>query len=246
MDLYSIFKKTITQIVGRSVLLRYEYLFRYIYYLRFIGNKYQCNICDKKLNSFISVNNDRFCPRCGSLQRTRRLWNILETEFLNENYKILDFSPSRSIYRVLKKGNYFYISSDLSGDFLSDVSYDITDIDSVDNNFDLIICYHVLEHIVDDIKAMNELRRVLKKGSYCIVQTPFIDGEIFENYSYATPAEREKYFGQSDHVRIYSIKGLKNRLENAGFQVEIRNFKEKNENINGFSDKETVLICQKT
>lgn len=245
MKLYSILKRILTQIVPKSVLFHYEYLLRYIYYLKFIGDKYQCNICNKKIKSFITVNNDRLCPRCGSLQRTRRLWNILQTEFLKEKQKILDFSPSRSIYRVMKKGNYFYFSSDLSRDFISDVTYDITDIDSVDNNFNLIICSHILEHIEDDLKAMNELIRVLKKGGYCIVQTPSKDGEIIEDYSIISPEDRERHFGQPDHVRIYSIEGLKNRLESVGFQVEIRSFNEEYENICGFNDKETVLICYK-
>ena len=112
-------------------------------------------------------------------------------------------------------------------------------------SFDLIICYHILEHIDNDIKAMNELWRILTKGGYCIIQTPFKEGEIYENNAITSPKEREKHFGQSDHVRVYSINGLTKRLENVGFQVEIRNFREKYENINGLNETETVLICQK-
>jgi SAM-dependent methyltransferase len=202
-------------------------------------------MCNKKLRVFVKMGNDRLCPRCGSIQRTRRLWQILNDEFLTNQQKVLDFSPSRSIYRVMKKGVFIYVSSDLSGDFISDTSYDIRNIDSPEENYDLIICYHILEHIDSDTMAMKELWRVLKKGGYCLVQTPFKEGDIFEDYSKTTPKEREIYFGQSDHVRIYSINGLKNRLENVGFEVEVRNFKEKPENIYGFSESETVLICSK-
>jgi len=211
----------------------------------FIGNKYQCNICGKKIRSFIHIHDDRLCPRCGSLQRTRRLWKILDHEFLDNKPRILDFSPSRSIYRLMKKRNFFYISSDISGDFISDVSYNIKNIESANDSFDLIICYHILEHIDDDIKAMSELWRILTKGGYCIIQTPFKEGEIYEDNAISSPEEREKHFGQSDHVRIYSINGLTKRLENTGFQVEIRNFSEKYVNINGLNETETVLICQK-
>lgn len=145
----------------------------------------------------------------------------------------------------MKKRDYDYIASDISGDFISDVKYDITDIDSENNSFDLIICYHILEHIDDDIKAMKELFRVLKSRGHCIIQTPFKNGEIYENNSIVTPAEREKHFGQSDHVRIYSINGLRNRLEKVGFQVEEKNYKEEHQNYTGFNEKETVLICKK-
>ena len=211
----------------------------------FIGNKYQCNICNKKIRSLIHLYNDRICPRCGSLQRTRRLWYILNREFLSNAQKILDFSPSRNLYRLMKKGDYEYVSSDISGDFISDVSYDIKDIDSADRSFDLMICYHILEHIDDDLKAMSELWRVLKKGGYCIVQTPFKEGAIYEDDSITLPEEREKHFGQSDHVRIYSAEGLRSRLERAGFRVEVRNYSEKYENVHGFSKQETILICHK-
>jgi ubiquinone/menaquinone biosynthesis C-methylase UbiE len=33
-----------------------------------------------------------------------------------------------------------------------------------DNQYDVILCNHVLEHIPDDTKAMQELYRVLKPG----------------------------------------------------------------------------------
>ena len=145
----------------------------------------------------------------------------------------------------MKKGDYEYVSSDISGDFISDVSYDIKDIDSADRSFDLMICYHILEHIDDDLKAMSELWRVLKKGGYCIVQTPFKEGAIYEDDSITLPEEREKHFGQSDHVRIYSAEGLRSRLERAGFRVEVRNYTEKYENVHGFNEQETVLICHK-
>jgi SAM-dependent methyltransferase len=175
----------------------------------------------------------------------RRLWQILNDTFLIPQQKILDFSPSRSLYRVMKKGDYFYISSDVSGDFISETSYDIMNIDSEEESYNLIICYHILEHIENDTMAMKELWRVLKKDGYCLIQTPFKEGEIFEDYSVTTPEEREIYFGQSDHVRIYSVYGLKNRLENVGFTVEVRNYIEKQDNIYGFSERETVLICYK-
>ncbi len=243
--MYTRIKKIILKFIPRKYLFRYEYLIRYVYYLNFMGSKFQCNICDKKLSGFIQINNDMICPRCGSIQRDRRLWQLLSDEFLINDITILDFSPSRSLFRVMKRGDHRYESTDLSGDFLSDKSYDIKNIDSGNENYDLIICYHVLEHIDEDSKAMSELLRVLKKDGCCIIQTPFKNGEIYENYSITSPEEREKHFGQSDHVRIYSVDGLKNRLMKVGFQVEIKNYFRKDPNINGFSEKETILICKK-
>jgi SAM-dependent methyltransferase len=158
---------------------------------------------------------------------------------------ILHFSPSRSLYRKLKKGNYRYESTDISGDFLADKSYNIKDIDAGDGVYDLIICYHILEHIDDDLKAMNELFRVLTPGGHCIIQTPFKDGEIYEDKTIITPQEREKHFGQDDHVRIYAVEGLQKRLEHAGFHVEVKTYLESKNNVHGLDELETILVCSK-
>lgn len=170
---------------------------------------------------------------------------MLDADFQNKEFKILDFSPSRSFYRLMKKQFVNYTSSDLSGDFIADVSFDITNIHTPDENFDLIICYHVLEHIEHDNLAMNELYRVLKKGGHAIIQTPFKEGDIYENASITLPEDREKHFGQSDHVRVYAVNGLMERLQKAGFEVEVKNFEETSENIHGLNTKETLLMCRK-
>ncbi len=242
--MYATIKQIVLKIFPRKVLFRYEYALRSLYYLFYRGSKYQCNICQSHLSGFVQTHNDQLCPRCGSIQRNRRLWQLLKGEFLREDMKILDFSPSRSLYRVMKKGHYRYESTDLSGDFISDKSYDIQNIDAADENYDLIICYHILEHINDDRKAMTELVRVLKKGGNCLIQTPFKKGEIYEDDSISSPIEREKHFGQFDHVRIYSVDGLAGRLKDAGFQVDIRVFDDRS-NINGFHPNEIILIAYK-
>jgi len=85
-----------------------------------------------------------------------------------------------------------------------------------DNFFDFIICNHVLEHSVDDQKAMRELFRVLRPKGFAILQVPISKKakETFENFTITSLEEREKYFGQKDHVRIYGkdYKNTKNSL----------------------------------
>ncbi len=244
--MYDSIKQILLRLLPKSILIRLEAPLRYLNSRAYIGDKYQCNVCDIKLRNFIGLENDRLCPRCGSIQRNRRLWQLLSEEFIKPNQSILHFSPSRSIYRKMKKGSYEYVSSDLSENFISDVSFDIQAIEAADESYDLIICYHILEHIEDDTLAMKELWRVLKKDGYCLIQTPFKEGSIYEDNSITSPEEREIHFGQDDHVRIYSIEGLRERLENVGFEVEVRSFEENPENINGFAARETVLVCHKT
>ncbi|RXG17622.1 methyltransferase family protein [Leeuwenhoekiella aestuarii] len=242
--MYTSIKSFILKIVPRRLLFRYEYALRYFYYLFYKGTKYQCNLCRKGLSNFVSLKNERLCPRCGSLQRTRRLYQIVNDGFLNPETEILHCSPSRSIYRVLKKQPH-YLSSDLSENFWSDVSFDITKIDSVDESFDLIIGYHILEHIEEDKKAMQELFRVLKFGGTCIIQTPFKEGDTYEDSTITAPEDRKQHFGQSDHVRIYAVDGLQKRLEQAGFCVDVNEFTSDYTNTYGLSPNEKVLICKK-
>lgn len=157
---------------------------------------------------------------------------------------MLHFSPSRSVFRLLKRNpDITYFSTDYEDEFLADYSYDITQIPLETDFFDLIICYHILEHIEDDKKAMAELYRVLKPNGTCVIQTPFKDGEIYEDFLIKTPEERLKAFGQEDHVRIYSVAGLRKRLMASGFEnVDSKTFPANGRY--GFME-ETVLICKK-
>jgi ubiquinone/menaquinone biosynthesis C-methylase UbiE len=160
--------------------------------------------------------------------------------------KVLDFSPSRSLYRNFKKiSTIEYYPSDFANQFISEYHFDITAITIQNNFFDLVICYHVLEHIADDQKAMAELFRVLKPGGNLFLQTPFREGEIFEDPAIISDDERMKNFGQKDHMRIYSVEGLSERISKAGFNVNILGFNEQLLNPSGFSENEIVVRCKK-
>jgi len=139
------------------------------------------------------------CPQCGSLSRTRKLWSLIQNEVSNKS--ILHFSPPRSIAKKLKTiSKSKYITSDFEGEFEADENFNIENIDAPSNSFDLVICYHVLEHIENDQKAISELFRILKRGGQCFIQTPFKTGETFEDKNAKTPEERLKVYGQKNHV----------------------------------------------
>ncbi len=242
--MYELLKKVALSVVPKKMLFENEAFLRSIFAFHLRGKSHQCFICGNGLKKFITIpDGDLLCPFCGSRSRTRRLYF-----FLNENKlirgKILHFSPSRSVYRLLKKNTKIkYFSTDFEDEFLADYRYDITQIPLENNFFDLVICYHILEHIEDDKKAMEELHRVLKLGGTCIIQTPFKEGNIYEDFSKKTPDERLEAFGQDDHVRIYSAEGLQERLKENGFtNVEIRTFPVNN--YYGFME-ETVIIAKK-
>lgn len=242
--MYKTAKKVLSKVINRNKLMRYEVFLRKGYGILYRGTACHCTVCNKKLRYFIPVlTNNLLCPACGSLARDRRLWLILNEGFLKSGIKILDFSPSRPLFRKLKHvQDIHYSSTDLSGNFIADHAYDITAINLPDSSLDLIICYHILEHITEDAKAMAELLRVLKPGGTALIQTPFKEGDIYEDFLITAPSEREIHFGQDDHVRVYSVAGLKVRLEKAGFEIAVKSYEQNA--YNGLL-AENVLIATK-
>jgi len=86
--------------------------------------------------------------------------------------------------------------------------------------FDVILCSHVLEHIPNDRQAIHELHRVLRPGGVAYIQVPYRQDSITdEDLTVTSPRERERRFGQFDHVRVYGT-DLATRLQEPGFRVD--------------------------
>lgn len=245
--MYDKVKILVKRVVPKKALFRIEPTLRRIYALAYRGDQFECNVCGAALKKFVRLpDGDYLCPVCGSLPRSRRLWTLINAGLLKPGVRILDFSPSRSLYRAFKKvSGISYTCTDISGDFMANFHYDITNLEVEDESFDLVLCYHILEHIDADALAMKELYRVLRPGGTCLIQTPFKKGDIYENPSVVTEADRLIHFGQSDHVRIYSVEGLRERLSRAGFLTHVKRFSEREGNRNGFSAQEVVMVCTK-
>lgn len=220
------------------------------------GNNYYCPICEKGYKRFLPGGDNLFgnskCPGCSSLERQRLLWVYLtrELKIQNENIRLLNIAPDLAIQsKLIKLSHMDYVSVDIESP-LAMYKADITKLVFTNNSFDAILCYHVLEHIEDDRKAMAELYRVLKPGGWAILQTPIENDreKTFEDFSITSPQERKKVFGQEDHVRIYG-RDYTQRLKEAGFLVFEDNY------VNNFSsaeiekfvldNNEVIFFCKK-
>lgn len=198
--------------------------------LRYRGNNYTCPICDYQAKSFLPAGlyvkraNEK-CPSCGSLTRHRHVWLFLD-QYLNgkKDVSILHFSPEKPIAdRLLACEGVDYKTSQYDRKVPADYYLDIQAIDLPDNQFDIIICSHVLEHIPDDQKAMCEIYRILKPGGIAIVLVPLWPSEkhvTYENTAITDERDRIMHFGQYDHLRIYGL-DVVDRLKTAGFSVEV-------------------------
>jgi SAM-dependent methyltransferase len=91
------------------------------------------------------------------------------------------------------------------------VSGDATSMPFGDGAFDRVIAAEVLEHILDDQRAMNELARVLRPGGLAAITVPAF---LPERICWALSSEY--YDTPGGHVRIYTRAELEAKLARAG------------------------------
>ena len=222
----------------------------------FAGQDYYCPVCKSMLSRFLIIHRaySLWCPVCKSLQRHRLTWLLLEQEgWLNhtaENqFKLLHIAPEPCLEEKFRQiPGIAYLSADLNNRRAM-VQVDISSMQFDSDSFNLIYCSHVLEHVVDDYKAISELRRILKPSGKAVILVPIHGEKTFEDASIADPIEREHRFGQLDHVRSYGIYFVQ-RLTLSGFSVRILDkaswhLEDREINRMGLNTKDIVFICQK-
>jgi SAM-dependent methyltransferase len=165
------------------------------------------------------------CPGCWSLARQRVLWLYLERETvaLRPPGRVLQFAPDWASYRRLSRlPGIEYVTADVRRSPLVKRQMDITAIPMADQSVDLVLVSHVLEHVPDDRAAMSEIRRVLKPSGIALLQHPIAKGLVAtdEDPTVTDPIERERRWGQADHVRMYGTDHY-DRLVAAGLTVEV-------------------------
>lgn len=221
--------KFILNTVPRPLLIRMSYAASPVLALFLRGHRFTDPIDGRSYRMFLpygygTQRNNVLAPGTLSLERHRLLWLYLqnETNFFTspEKKKVLHFAPEQAFYkRFRNQANLDYITTDLYSP-LADVKADICNLPFDDNTYDLILCNHVLEHIPDDTKAMQELYRVMKPGGMGIFQIPqdLNRAETFSDDSITDEKERARIFGQYDHVRIYG-RDYFDKLRSIGFTV---------------------------
>lgn len=196
--------------IPRSFLQRVSPLFLKAVALANKGDKVICTVCEKGFKKFLpygrKARENALCPNCLALERHRLMWLYLQqkTNFFTAPLRVLHVAPEACfIDRFEKLPNIDYITGDIESP-LAKVKMDIHQIPFEDASFDVVFCNHVMEHVDNDIAACKEINRVLKPKGWGIIQSPVYDiPTTFEDPSITAPAEREKAFGQRDHVRKY-------------------------------------------
>jgi len=155
------------------------------------------------------------CPFCSSIARDRVVCQCIlqavgqstgKPQFIFNgikalgNFHLLECSPRKSNNRenVYKQTLRQYTTSDFDmsahkANVLLDLSNDV-EVASLKDNFDIIICAHVLEHIQEYQKALWNLKSMLAPNGLLVLQVPILESEY-------TKVTWEEF--HADNTRVY-------------------------------------------
>lgn len=166
------------------------------------------------------------CPVCGASDRERLYAAWIRHETTNRRFtgveKFIHFAPESALSKMIRAMNIFgeYRTADMT---MPGVDYhvDITALPFEDGIFDFFICSHILEHIVDDHRALSELFRITGKGGRGILMVPISIGleRSIEGTGKESAEERWRLFGQNDHVRLYAHDDFVSKVVETGFHL---------------------------
>lgn len=187
----------------------------------------ECPVCGHTASSFrtagaVVKRPNAICPSCGAFERHRLIaWHVRRLGMLQRGMRVLEVAPTPCLQRLIKDAGGDVVSIDTTP-YHGAIQMDIERMTFDDALFDAILCIHVLEHVVDDRRAMRELRRVLRPGGWAVLMVPIRESMPVtdEDPTVTDPAERLRRFGQADHVRYYGADYV-DRLASAGFRVQV-------------------------
>lgn len=205
-------------------------LYGYLLY----GQKVHCVCCGRSFRKFLPKSNgilvrpNAECPNCGSLERGRLLYTYLknETSVFAGTPSVLHVSPESFLRKKFMK-NPQYIDVDINPDLARYVA-DITSIPYSDQTYDYIICSHVLGHVKDEEKAIDELFRVLRVNGTAFILTLLNTqaDKTLEDDSVLTPRQRLETYGEADLERLHAPDFI-DRLKRQNVVVEVIDYREK-------------------
>lgn len=239
-----------------------------------LHKKFKCSVCNSKQSSYIPLsdvyrlNAEKYgyryfgknehlniksysCSSCGAADRDRLYATYFE-KFIDKNNKktLLHVAPAWKLNDLFLKKHFDVTTTDLMMDGV-DIYMDVENMKDIeDNSFDFFICSHVLEHVINPDKALNELYRILKPGGSGIIMAPIIAElkDTLEKPEHKSKAERIKFYGQEDHLRLFSKKDFIDRIEKANFklkQLDINYFGSKTYKILGLNETSVLYVGRK-
>lgn len=162
---------------------------------------------------------DAMCPDCQSLERHRlfAIW-FKDNRDVFTNANLLHFAPEPIIRNLVSKECHSYQSADIIKG-RADLVLNLEEIALPDESLDVVICFHVLEHVRHDV-ALSEIYRILRMGGKAILSFPIIEGwaTTYDVGPLSSDLERTQHYGQWDHIKYFG-RSIRQDIENAGFEL---------------------------
>jgi SAM-dependent methyltransferase len=211
-----------------------------------LGGKHFCPICNQRIQFFLPYRGgsadippflrcmnmigsdvENFtCPSCTSHDRERHLTlYLIASGVLNKmrGKNILHIAPEKNLRKLIFPLAKKYVMGDLCPAEQEIEKINLQKVDYPDESFDFVIANHVLEHVENDIAALNEIFRITRLGGYAILQTPYSNvlHHTFCDPGIKTEIARLNAYGQEDHQRLYGL-DLPLRIQSSGFKSLIK------------------------
>ncbi|MGE4323017.1 MAG: methyltransferase domain-containing protein [Sphingobium sp.] len=184
-----------------------------------------CPACGGAVVGFFRYgdNHEWGCPACGASPRERLMNHLIGEGVLRVPLQgaVLHMAPNeRSLVRR------FSAAADYQPADIDPARYavsgmrrvDLMELDDTDR-YDLFYASHVMEHVPDDALVLRNIFRALKPGGEAWLIVPLWDRPTEDGSFAMPPRERERRFGQWDHVRQYGP-DFADRIRAAGFTLE--------------------------
>ena len=151
--------------------------------------RYECPVCGyhgpfrDEIGRWMTKRNTT-CPSCGSTERTRMLWVVLQQVMEgSQGKRAIHFASEPLLASRLRPRFGVYETSSFDGGN-ADHHTDLRNLPFADASYDILIASHVLEHIREDRQALREIRRVLKPGGIAVIPVPL---EVVDTVEYGAP-----------------------------------------------------------
>jgi SAM-dependent methyltransferase len=200
-----------------------------------------CNICNFTKNS---NNLSDICENCLLRTRHRILKKIIDIDFFKDKIVCANYATTEELKYIITNYKKLY-NFDIRPISICNFQTNVCDMNIFENEqFDIFYSVYVLNHVKDNIKALEEIRRVLKKNGILLLMT-FLHKN---NHTPTTIRETHNTYGIENYDKynigdynIYNINEYINILKQF-FEVEIYS------SIDNFTDsliEDYVFICKK-
>jgi len=179
------------------------------------------------------------CPQCDSRSRHRGLIKLFSEVLRNKpDGPILFFAPELILMNQL--ASLTPAANIVTTDFNSiDVDYpgeDIQNLSFADSIYAMLICNHVLEHVLDDQQALFECSRVLKPKGIAVFTVP---GDFHQ-----IATVHFKQLDSNGHYRHYGM-DLTRKMETVFRSVQAVDMSESSDSRSGIRQGDYAFVCIK-